>query len=270
MQSYKGIIGPPYILERHQVGLVQRARWTKSMSPLKLKDRITPHVNFLQKHKADVNIGWERMKKQKKWWKANGVKELCLTELCVKELCVAMLCVKELCVKKLCVKGVCVWSIWTDVKLIGFGFCRGFTRHDITNLDQRCWVISWDMGPGQSHVPALDAPGCCSHSWWSHMTILYVLHFLDNLRQFPRSCHHLKHPWCTWMLLHSWWSKNGNSFRLAFLEQLKAIPSVLPSIEATWMHLDAAASLVVKNGNAFCLAVLGTYATTFGLELWFN
>ena len=29
------------------------------------------------------------------------------------------------------------------------------SRRDITNLDQRSWVISRDMGLGQSHVPAL-------------------------------------------------------------------------------------------------------------------
>ena len=27
--------------------------------------------------------------------------------------------------------------------------------------------LRWDMGPGQSHVPAFDAAGCCLRSWWS-------------------------------------------------------------------------------------------------------
>ena len=39
------------------------------------------------KDKADLNMGWERLERERRWWKTDD--ELCLTELCM-EVCVRM------------------------------------------------------------------------------------------------------------------------------------------------------------------------------------
>ena len=49
----------------------------------------------------------------------------------------------------------CAWCVCVSHPVSkGFNH-EGGSRSDITNLDQRSWVISRDMGLGQSHVPAL-------------------------------------------------------------------------------------------------------------------
>ena len=35
----------------------------------KLKDRITPHVNFFQEAKKKVPVGWGRKDRQRRWWR---------------------------------------------------------------------------------------------------------------------------------------------------------------------------------------------------------
>ena len=81
-------------------------------------------------------------------------------------------------------------------------FCRG-SKPGITNLDQQSCVIPWEVGLGQSHVPATrcawmqssKAGGHLRQFLWSRLCGIYVMH-LDA-----------KH--------HSWWS-------------LTAIPPVSP------------------------------------------
>ena len=117
--------------------------WAPRLAPVdkKLKDQITPQINFFQWSQADVKMRWERQEGKEMVQDRLGeravcdsvvwvckfvyVKVLCVKservvcdkvvckKLCVKEMYVTKLCVKELCVKefyvtKLCVKELCV------------------------------------------------------------------------------------------------------------------------------------------------------------------
>ena len=117
--------------------------WAPRLAPVdkKLKDQITPQINFFQWSQAHVKMRWERQEGKEMVQDRLGeravcdsvvwvckfvyVKVLCVKservvcdkvvckKLCVKEMYVTKLCVKELCVKefyvtKLCVKELCV------------------------------------------------------------------------------------------------------------------------------------------------------------------
>ena len=56
--------------------------------------------------KRKVKTGWERQKRDRRWRKADCVKQVRTRELRVRELLVRRLCVSKLCVRK------CVWVAW--------------------------------------------------------------------------------------------------------------------------------------------------------------
>ena len=71
------------------------------------------------KHKADVNMGWESKERDRIWWKTDCVKEVCVCDrvVCDKVVCVKEVWAKEFCLKELCANGfvcVCVWKncVW--------------------------------------------------------------------------------------------------------------------------------------------------------------
>jgi hypothetical protein len=76
------------------------------------------------------------------------------------------------------------------------------------------------MGPGQSHVPAFDAAGCCLRSWWSTSGNSLGLAFNWTACDAPGCC-------CI---------AGGNTWQF-----FTSCPWRLASTAATVMHLDAAA-----------------------------
>ena len=86
-----------------------------------------------KKDQADLNMGWERLERERRWWKTDYVKELCLTELCMEAcvracVCRIFMCVQDLYVKKVvCVcERLCVTEMWVKefcVKELGANGC---------------------------------------------------------------------------------------------------------------------------------------------------
>ena len=47
-------------------------------------------LNSSNEHKADVNMGWERQERKRRWWTTGCVKELCV---CDRIVCEGVVCV---------------------------------------------------------------------------------------------------------------------------------------------------------------------------------